>query len=73
MKIWKMALPSLDSGAELVLCGSSEAGAKRGSGSVGNHYRVGCGGRHFRKPGRQKPSGGTEGKVLERVEAVKRS
>ena len=29
-KIWKVALPSLDSEAELVLCrcGSSEAGAK---------------------------------------------
>ena len=38
-----MALPSLDSDAELVLCrcGSSEAGAKRGGGSAGNHYRVG--------------------------------
>ena len=46
---------------------------KRRSGSAGNHYRVGCGGRHFRKPGWQKPSGGAEGKVLERVEAVKRS
>ena len=25
-----------------------EAGARRGSGSAGDHYRVGCGGRHFR-------------------------
>ena len=52
-KIWKMALPSLDFDAELVLCRccSREADAKRGSGSAGNHCRVGCGGRHFREPG----------------------
>ena len=48
-------------------------GAKRESGSVGNHYRVGCGGRHFRGLGWQEPSGGAEGKVPERVEAVRRS
>ena len=70
-----MALPSLDFDAELVLCRccSREAGAIWGRGSARNHYRVGCSGRHFRKPGRQKPSGGAEGKVTERVEAVKRS
>ena len=30
--------------------GEWRSGARRGSGSVGNHYRVGCGGRHFRGP-----------------------
>ena len=69
-KIWKMALPYFDSGAELVLylCCSSKLGVRRESESAGCHYRVGCGGRHFR----QKPSGGTEGTAPERVEAVKR-
>ena len=33
-----------------------EAGARRGNGGAGNHYRVGCSGKHFRGPGRQKPS-----------------
>ena len=28
-----------------------EAGTRRGSGSAGNHYRVECGGKHFRGPG----------------------
>ena len=50
-KFWKMALPHLNFDAELVLCRccSKEAGAKRRSGSAGNHHRVGCGGRHFRE------------------------
>ena len=44
-KIWKMALPFVNTDAELVLCRccSWEAGAIRESGSAGNHYRVGCG------------------------------
>ena len=62
-KIWVMALLSFDIDADLVECRrcSGEAEAERGSGSAGNHYRVGCGGRHFRGPGWQKPLGGTEG------------
>ena len=32
------------------------AGTRRGSGSAGNHYRVGCGGRHSCGRGRRKPS-----------------
>ena len=32
-----------------------EAGARRRRESVGNHYRVGCGGRHFREPGWRMP------------------
>ena len=72
-KIWKMALPSLDFDAELGVCRccSREVEDKRGSRSDGNHQRVGCGGRHSCGPGWRKPSGGTEGKAPERVEAVK--
>ena len=44
-KIWKMALPSLDFDAELVLCRccSRKGGARRRSGGAVDHYRVGCG------------------------------
>ena len=71
-KVWKMALPSLDFGAELVVyrCCSREAGARRGSG--GADCRVGCGGRHSRGPGWRDPSKGAEGKEPEKVETVKR-
>ena len=56
-KIWKMALPSLDFDAELVLCRccSREAGAKRESGGAEDRYRVGCGQRHESGLGWQKP------------------
>ena len=39
------------------------------AGSAGNHYRVGCGGMHFRGPGREEQ----KKQALQRVEAVKRS
>ena len=51
-------------------CGSKEAGAKRGSRSAGNHYRVGCGGRHFREPGWQKTSEGAEGRKYQREQKL---
>ena len=47
--------------------------SQKDSGSAGNHYRVGCGGGHFREPGWQKPTGGQKGKAPKRVEVVKGS
>ena len=44
-----------------------------GSGGAEDHYRVGCGGRHFRGSGWQNPSGGADGTASEKVEAVIRS
>ena len=43
-----------------------EAGVWRRSGSAGNHYRVGCCGRHFRGLGRRKPPWAGWSRALEK-------
>ena len=42
------------------------SGGWRRSGSAGNHYRVGCGGRHSRALGWRKPSRAGRSKALEK-------